>query len=144
MSLREVGLLVYSQGIAISRDETIIRELVFCDWTGHQAWTPLSHHKHCFLIFFSQIMPLTIYTGGAKGVDTHVERLCHLYGHVCVVLIPPCHPRAMSLAPLTQSDLDAAEPTVTQVAFRLGRQIHHPISLPVSYTHLTLPTKRIV
>ena len=74
-------------------------------------------------------MPLTIYTGGAKGVDTHVERLCHLYGHACVVLIPPCHPRAKSLAPLTQSDLDAATPTVTQVAFRLGRQIHHPISL---------------
>ena len=35
MSLREVGLLVYSQGFAISRDETIIRELAFCDWTGH-------------------------------------------------------------------------------------------------------------
>ena len=51
-------------------------------------------------------MPLTIYTGGAKGVDTHVERLCHLYGHACVVLIPPCHPRAKSLAPLTQSDLE--------------------------------------
>ena len=34
-------------------------------------------------------MPLTIYTGGAKGVDTHVERLCYLYGHACVVLIPP-------------------------------------------------------
>ena len=76
--------------------------------------------------FFSQIMPLTIYTGGAKGVDTHVERLCHLYGHSCVVLIPPCHPRAKSLKPLTQSDLDAATPTVTQAAFRLGRQIHQP------------------
>ena len=48
-------------------------------------------------------MSLTIYTGGAKGVDTHVERLCHLYGHSCVVLIPPCHPRAKSLAPLTKS-----------------------------------------
>ena len=30
---------------------------------------------------------------------------------------------------LTQSDLDAATPTVTQTAFRLGRQIRHPISL---------------
>ena len=74
-------------------------------------------------------MPLTIYTGGAKGVDTHVEQLCQLYGHACVVLIPPCHPRAKSLTPLTQSELDAATPTVTQAAFRLGRQIHHPISL---------------
>ena len=71
--------------------------------------------------FFSQRMPLTIYMGGAKGVDTHVERLCQLYGHACVVLIPPCHPRAKSLAPLTPSKLDAATPTVTQAAFRLGR-----------------------
>ena len=37
---------------------------------------------------------MLIYTGGAKGVDTHVERLCHLYGHTCVVFIPPCHPRS--------------------------------------------------
>ena len=35
MALREVGLLVYSQGFAISRHEYIIRELAFCDWTGH-------------------------------------------------------------------------------------------------------------
>ena len=74
-------------------------------------------------------MPLTIYTGGAKGVDTHVERLCHLYGHSCVVLILPCHPRAKSLAPLTRPDLDAATPTVTQAAFRLGRHVSHPITL---------------
>jgi len=74
-------------------------------------------------------MPLTIYTGGAKGVDTHVERLSHLYGHSCEVFIPPCHPRAKSLAPLTQPDLDAATPAVTQVAFRLGRHVSHPITL---------------
>ena len=35
MALNEVGLLVYSQGFAMSRDETIIQELAFCDWTGH-------------------------------------------------------------------------------------------------------------
>ena len=35
MALNEVGVLVYSQGFAISRDEYIIRELAFCDWTGH-------------------------------------------------------------------------------------------------------------
>ena len=74
-------------------------------------------------------MPLTIYTGGAKGVDTLVERLCHLYGHSCVVLIPPCHPRAKSLAPLTQPDLDAALPFVTRAAFHLGRNVSHPITL---------------
>ena len=74
-------------------------------------------------------MPLTIYTGGAKGVDTHVERLCHLYGHLCVVLILPCHPRAKSLAPLTQPDLDAAMSFVTRAAFQLGRHVSHPITL---------------
>ena len=82
-------------------------------------------------------MPLTIYTGGAKGVDAHVERLCHLYSHSCVVIIPPCHPRAKSLAPLTQPDVDAATPTVTQVDFRLGPihclPSHHP---PVCTTQL--------
>ena len=35
MTLHEVGLLVFSQGFALSRDEYIIRELAFCDWTGH-------------------------------------------------------------------------------------------------------------
>ena len=35
MALHQVGLLVYSQGFALSRDEYIIRELAFCDWTGH-------------------------------------------------------------------------------------------------------------
>ena len=35
MALNEMGLLVYSQGFAMSRDEYIIRELAFCDWTGH-------------------------------------------------------------------------------------------------------------
>ena len=31
--------------------------------------------------------------------------------------------------PLTQSDLDSATPTVTQAAFRLGRQVSHPVTL---------------
>ena len=74
-------------------------------------------------------MPLTVYKGGAKGVDTYVERVYHLYGHSFVVIIPPCHPRAKSLAPLTQPDLDAATTTFTQVAFRLGRHVSHPITL---------------
>ena len=74
-------------------------------------------------------MPLTIYTGGAKGVDTHVEHVCHKYGHSCVVFIPPCHPRAKSLASLTQPDLDAAMPFVTWAAFQLGRHVYHPITL---------------
>ena len=74
-------------------------------------------------------MPLTIYTGGDKGVDTHVEHVCHKYGHSCVVFIPPCHPRAKSLASLTQPDLHAAMPFVTWAAFQLGRHVYHSITL---------------
>ena len=74
-------------------------------------------------------MPLTIYTAGAKGVDTHVEHLCHKYCHQCVVLIPPCHPCAWSITPMSRAALDAAMPTVTQVAFRLGRSVSNPITL---------------
>ena len=77
-------------------------------------------------------MPLTIYTAGAKGVDTHVEHLCHKYGHSCVVFIPPCHPRVKSLAPLTQPDLDAAMPIVTRNAFHLVRHVSYLITLPCS------------
>ena len=72
-------------------------------------------------------MPLT--TEGAKGVDTHVEHKCHKYGHPCVVFIPPCYPRAKSLAPLSQPDLDAAMPIVTWAAFHLGQHVSHPITL---------------
>ena len=46
MSLHEVGLLVYSQGFAISREEYIIRELAYCYWTGH-------HH-----VLFKYTLPL--------------------------------------------------------------------------------------
>ena len=74
-------------------------------------------------------MPLTIYTGGAKGVDTHVEHLCHKYGHQCVVFIPPCHPQAKSLTPLTQHESDVAKPIVTWATFPLGRHVSHPITL---------------
>ena len=67
----------------------------------------------------------------------------------CMVFIPPCHPRAKSLAPLTQPDLDAAMPIVTRAAFQLGRHVSHPITLqylqhnyhllsPVSPTSLVL------
>ena len=75
-------------------------------------------------------MPLAIYTGGAKGVDTHMEHLCHKYGHSYVVFIPPFHPGAKSLAPLTQPDLDAAMPIVTRAAFHLCRHVSYPITLP--------------
>ena len=46
-----------------------------------------------------------------------------------MVLNPTYYAQAKSLAPLTQPDLDAATPTVTQVAFRLGQHFSHPITL---------------
>ena len=52
-------------------------------------------------------MPLTIHTGGAEGVDTHVEH--QVWSSVCGV-----HP---TLELLTQPDLDAAMPMVTRAAF---------------------------
>ena len=54
--------------------------------------------------------------------------ICHKYHH-CVVLIPPCHPRARSLTPLSQPALDAAMPIITRVAFQLGRHVSNPITL---------------
>ena len=56
-----------------------------------------------------------------------MEHLCHKYHHHCVVLIPPCHPRAWSLTPLSQPALDAAMPVVTWVAVQLGRHDSNPI-----------------
>ena len=43
--------------------------------------------------------------------------------------ISPCHPRAKSLVPLSQPELDAAMPFVTWAAFQLGRHVSHPITL---------------
>ena len=64
MSLREVGLLVYSQGFAISRDEYIIRELAFCDWTGH--------HHH---VLFKYLLPVGVsYDQLSEEARTRVDR----------------------------------------------------------------------
>ena len=63
MSLREVGLLVYRQGLAISREEYIVRELAFCDWTGH-------HH-----LLFKYTLPLGLtYDLLFEDTKTRVDR----------------------------------------------------------------------
>ena len=63
MSLREVRLLVYSQGFAISQDEYIVRELAFCDWTGH-------HH-----VLFKYTLPLGLtYDLLTEDAKTRVDR----------------------------------------------------------------------
>ena len=63
MSLREVGRLVYSHGFAISRDQCIIRELAFCDWTGH-------HH-----VLFKYLLPAgVLYDQLSEEARTRVDR----------------------------------------------------------------------
>ena len=63
MALNEVGLLVYSQGFAMSRDEYIIRELAFCDWTGH-------HHA-----LFKYLLPMGVsYNQLSEEAKTRVDR----------------------------------------------------------------------
>ena len=63
MALNEVGVLVYSQGFAISRDEYIIRELAFCDWTGH-------HHA-----LFKYLLPKGVsYNQLSEEAKTRVDR----------------------------------------------------------------------
>ena len=63
MSLCEVGLLVCSQGFAISRGEYIIRELAFCDWTGH-------HH-----VLFKYLLPVGVsYDQLSEEAPTRVDR----------------------------------------------------------------------
>ena len=63
MGLNEVGLLVYSQGFSMSRDEYIIGELAFCDWTGH-------HHA-----LFKYLLPKGVsYNQLSEEVKTRVDR----------------------------------------------------------------------
>ena len=63
MALHEVGLLVYSQGFALSRDDYIIRELAFCDWTGH-------HH-----VLFKYLLPQGVsYNQLSEEAKTRVDR----------------------------------------------------------------------
>ena len=63
MSLREVGLLIHSQGFAIPQDEYIVRELAFCDWTGH-------HH-----VLFKYTLPLGLtYDLLSEDAKTRVDR----------------------------------------------------------------------
>ena len=63
MALNEVGLLVFSQGFALSRDEYIIRELAFCDWTGH-------HHG----LFKYLLPPGVSYHQLSEEAQTRVDR----------------------------------------------------------------------
>ena len=78
-------------------------------------------------------MAFAIITGGARGVDLEAEKLARQYGLPQYVLIPPCHPRTASIAPLTYPQLVEAIPLTTQVALRLGKKLSSPISQQYIY-----------
>ena len=78
-------------------------------------------------------MAFAIITGGARGVDLEAEKLARRYGLPRFVLIPPCHPRTASIAPLTYPQLVEAIPLTTQVAWRLGKKLSSPISQQYIY-----------
>ena len=78
-------------------------------------------------------MAFAIITGGARGVDLEAETLARRYGLQRFVLVPPCHPRTASIAPLTYRQLVEAIPLATHVALRLGKTLSSPISQQYIY-----------
>lgn len=83
------------------------------------------------LFFFNFAVMYTIYSGGAKGVDTEVEHLAARYGHNCVVKIPPCHERSEDgkLTSLDKATMDSATNFVLRAANYLGKAVTSPITL---------------
>ena len=78
-------------------------------------------------------MAFAIITGGARGVDLAAEKLARQYGLPTYVLVPPCHPRTASIAPLTTPQMEEAIPLTNAVALRLGKQLSSPISRQYIY-----------
>ena len=73
-------------------------------------------------------MSLTIYTSGNPGVEAAVEHYCRRTGLQCVVYIPPCHPRANTVTPLSYSALKQVRTQVLGTAYRLQRPMSSPLA----------------
>ena len=73
-------------------------------------------------------MSFTIYLGGLQGVAAAVEHYCARRGHQCVLYLPPCHPRAKFITPLTPTDLKNARTHVLAAVFRLQCSFSSPLS----------------
>ena len=102
--------------------------LMYADDEPHTmwAWNPLSKDDHKFRLFLiSQTMPLTIYTGGAKGVDTNVEHLSQVWSSLRSVIF--------TLSPLNQVPRGL-------VQARIGRGHAHRYSGSVSIRSSCLPS----
>ena len=69
----------------------------------------------------------TIYSGGALGSDSVAEFAARELGMNVEIKIPPGHPRARSVSPLTPEELDEANPYVERAAKMLNRSLYqHP------------------
>ena len=91
-------------------------------------------------------MAFAIITGGARGVDLEAEKLARQYGLPTYVLIPPCHPRTASIAPLTTPQMEEAIPLTHAVALRLGKTLTSPISRQYIYRnyHVVNEAERVL
>ena len=71
---------------------------------------------------------MLIYTGGNKGLDVVVEHYCRRTGQECVPYVPPCHPCAGSLMPVSYSLIKQVKAQVMGSAYRLQRPVTSPLA----------------
>ena len=71
---------------------------------------------------------MLIYAGASKGVDVVVEHYCRRTGVECVPYVPPCHPCAGSLMPVSYSRIKQVRAQVMGSAFRLQRPVTSPLA----------------
>lgn len=64
-----------------------------------------------------------IYSGGAIGIDEYAEQCAKTHGMHMHVIIPPQHHRSRFITPLTQQELDEAEPHLKLAAERSGKHL---------------------
>ena len=71
---------------------------------------------------------LLIVTSGAQGVDAEAERQALAFGAQLDVVIGPSHPRAKTITPLTEEDLDKVLFHFASAQQHLGRRVSSPIT----------------
>ena len=81
-----------------------------------------------FILQADQSAGMSIYTSGNSGVEAVVEHYCRRTGHPCVMYIPPCHPRANTVTPLSYSALKQVGTQVLGTAYRLQRPLSSPLA----------------
>ena len=71
---------------------------------------------------------MLIYTGGNQGADAVVGHYCRRTGQQCVPYVPPCHPCANTITPVSYSALKHVRTQVLGAAFRLQRPVTSPLA----------------